>query len=61
MCSRKEHLFKKNNRYAKNVKNVLVAGEKKKRQIIKIIIIKIIYIYMQRNCFCNCNCSFRYS
>ena len=22
MCSRKEHLFKKNNRYAKNVKNM---------------------------------------
>ena len=29
MYNRKEHLFKKNNRYAKNVKkNVLVAGEK---------------------------------
>ena len=34
MSSRKEHLFKKNNRYAKNVKEyVLVAGEKKRRQI----------------------------
>ena len=31
MSSRKEHLFKKNNRYAKNVKkHVLGAGEKKK-------------------------------
>ena len=59
MSSRKEHLFKKNNRYPKNVKkHVLVAGEKKKkkekrRQIIilikVIIIIKNKYIYMQRN------------
>ena len=60
MYSRKEHLFKKNNRYPKNVKkHVLVAGEKKKkkkkkrRQIIVlikvIIIIKNKYIYMQRN------------
>ena len=31
MCSRQEHLFKKNNRYAKNLKkHVLVAGEKKR-------------------------------
>ena len=56
MSSRKEHLFKKNNRDAKNVKkHVLVAGEKekKRRQIIilikVIIIIKNKYIYMQRN------------
>ena len=62
--SRKEHLFKKNNRYPTNVKkHVLVAGErekkkkkkkkKKRRQIIipikVIIIIKNKYIYMQRN------------
>ena len=60
MSSRKEHLFKKNNRYPKNVKkHVLVAREKKKKQkkkrrqiiiLIKvIIIIKNKYIYMQRN------------
>ena len=55
MSSRKEHLFKKNNRYPKNVKkHGLVAGEKKKRRqiivLIKvIIIIKNKYIYMQRN------------
>ena len=33
MSSRKEHLFKKKNRYPKNVKkHVLVAGEKKKKK-----------------------------
>ena len=33
MSSRKEHLFKKNNRYPKNVKkHGLVAGEKKKKE-----------------------------
>ena len=64
MSSRKKHLFKKNNRYPKNVKkHVLVAGEKRKRKKKKkkekrrqiIILIKVIiiitnkYIYMQRN------------
>ena len=33
MSSRKEHLFKKNNRYPKNVeKHVLVAGEREKKK-----------------------------
>ena len=33
MSSRKEHLFKKNNRYAKNVKkHLLVAMEEKKKE-----------------------------
>ena len=50
MSSRKEHLFKKNNRYPKNVKkHVLVAGEKKKKKKKKkrrqiIILIKVIII-----------------
>ena len=36
MSSRKEHLFKKNNRYPKNVKkHVLVAGEKEKKKKMK--------------------------
>ena len=50
MYSRKEHLFKKNNRYAKSVKkHVLVAGVKNKRQIIIIIILIIIrYIYAEK-------------
>ena len=55
MSSRKEHLFKKNNRYPKNVKkHVLVAGEKKKKRRQIIILIKVIiiiknkYIYICR-------------